>query len=134
MRECLSNALDRRPTTSHLLSTMERIRTETDGELLQLDIARVKNVRALKEKDKRIEILQVGMLCGIISEFHSMSVIDSIPHKLLVIECSCLYILMQREAAAKDRQTAQKDTQLSQVHEVTLFSLSDNVNFLARLL
>ena len=62
VRECLSNALERRPATSHLLSTLEGIRTETDDELLQLDIARVKNVRTLKAKDKRFEILQVGEL------------------------------------------------------------------------
>ena len=66
VRECLSNAPERRPTTSHLLSTLEGMRTETEGGLLQLDIARVKTVRTLKAKDKRIEILQVGRGCGLV--------------------------------------------------------------------
>ena len=65
VRECLSNAPERRPTTSHLLSTLEGMRTETEGGLLQLDIARVKTVRTLKAKDKRIEVLQVGSVCGL---------------------------------------------------------------------
>ena len=66
VRECLSNAPERRPTTSHLLSTLEGMRTETEGGLLQLDITRVKTVRTLKAKDKRIEILQVGRGCGLV--------------------------------------------------------------------
>ena len=63
-RECLSNATEKRPATSHLLSTLEGMRTETEGGLLQLDIARVKTVRTLKAKDRRIHVLQVGSECG----------------------------------------------------------------------
>ena len=66
VRECLSNAPERRPTTSHLSSTLEGMRTETEGGLLQLDIARVKTVRTLKAKDKRIEVLQVSSGCSLV--------------------------------------------------------------------
>ena len=61
VRECLSNNPERRPTTSVLLSSLEEIGTETEGALLELDIARVKTVRTLRTKDKRIEALEVRL-------------------------------------------------------------------------
>ena len=49
VRECLANNPERRPTTSDLLSSLEEVGTETEGGLLQLDIARVKTVRSLEQ-------------------------------------------------------------------------------------
>ncbi len=60
VRECLANTPDRRPTTAELLSSLEEVGREMDGELLQLDIARVKTARTLRAKEKRIETLQVS--------------------------------------------------------------------------
>ena len=57
VRECLANTPERRPTTAELLSSLEEVGREMDGGLLQLDIARVKTLRA---KEKKIEALQVS--------------------------------------------------------------------------
>ena len=59
VRECLANNPERRPTTSDLLSSLEEVGTETEGGLLQLDIARVKTARSLRAKERRIQELQV---------------------------------------------------------------------------
>ena len=59
VRECLANNPERRPTTSDLLSSLEEVGTETEGGLLQLDIARVRTVRSLRAKERRIQELQV---------------------------------------------------------------------------
>ena len=61
VRECLANNPERRPTTSDLLSSLEEVGTETEGGLLQLDIARVKTGRSLRAKERRIQELQVRM-------------------------------------------------------------------------
>ena len=62
VRECLANNPQRRLTTSDLLSSLEEVGTETEGGLLQLDIARVRTVRSLRAKERRIQELEVRSL------------------------------------------------------------------------
>ncbi len=66
VRECLSNIPERRPTTANLLSSLEATGREMEGGMLLQDIAQVKNTRAFKAKDKRIEALQVSRTIGLV--------------------------------------------------------------------
>ncbi|XP_064389621.1 traf2 and NCK-interacting protein kinase-like isoform X5 [Halichondria panicea] len=105
VRECLANTPERRPTTAELLSSLEEVGREMDGELLQLDIARVKTARTLREKEKRIEALQ-----------------REVVEKDRILERKDEQIVQKDEQltekdellAQKDDQLVQKDNQLEQ--------------------
>ena len=60
VREYLGNNPERRPTTSNLLSSLEEVRTETEGGLLLHEIAKVKTARSLRANEKRIQLSTAG--------------------------------------------------------------------------
>ena len=62
VKQCLHNAPDQRPSTDVLLTTLQRMRVEVEGEYggspLNLDIVvRVKQAKEIRMKDRRLEQL-----------------------------------------------------------------------------
>ena len=62
VKQCLHNAPDQRPSTDVLLTTLQRMRVEVEGEYggspLNFDIImRVKQAKEMNQKDSRIEEL-----------------------------------------------------------------------------
>ena len=62
VKECLLNAPDRRPTTDNLLTRLQGMREEVEGEYgnpVKLDMARVKLAKEVKLKDRQLTQQQV---------------------------------------------------------------------------
>jgi hypothetical protein len=61
IRECLHNNPDQRPSADMLLTTLQAMRVEIEGEYgvcaIKLDMVRVNQAKKLKMKDRRIEEL-----------------------------------------------------------------------------
>ncbi|XP_064389626.1 serine/threonine-protein kinase TAO3-like isoform X3 [Halichondria panicea] len=105
VRECLANTPEKRPATAELLSSLEEVGREMDGELLQLDIARVKTARTLRAKEKRIEALQREMV-------EKDRILERKDEQIVQKDEQ----LTEKDAllAQKDDQLVQKDNQLEQ--------------------
>ena len=60
VKECLHNSPDQRPNTDDLLTRLQRMREEVEGEYggsVRLDMVRVRLAKEVKIKDRRIEEL-----------------------------------------------------------------------------
>ena len=58
VKQCLDNEPEERPSTEELLTRLQRMRAEVEGEYggpFKLDLVRLKLAREVKEKDRRIE-------------------------------------------------------------------------------
>ena len=65
VHQCLHNAPARRPSAEELLQQLEAVRAQIEegpyGQLVKVDMEKLKMVRALREKDTEIEHLQQQM-------------------------------------------------------------------------
>ena len=62
VKQCLLNDPSERPRTEALLTTLKGVRAEVEGEYggpVKLDMVRVRFAKEVKEKDRRLEELQV---------------------------------------------------------------------------
>lgn len=62
VKQCLQNILDHRPSTEELLTRLQGLRTEVEGEYggsIKLDLVRVRLAKEVKEKGKRLQEQQV---------------------------------------------------------------------------
>ena len=60
IKQCLQNVPEKRPSTVELLTRLQGIREEVEGEYggpIKLDLLRVRLAKEVKEKDRRIEEL-----------------------------------------------------------------------------
>ena len=60
VKKCLSNVPSERPTTDNLLSTLQMMKAEMEGEYggpIRLDMVRVRLAKEVKAKNRRIEEL-----------------------------------------------------------------------------
>ena len=66
MKQCLHNDPCERPSTDELLTRLQGMRVEVEGEYggpVKLDMVRVRLAKEVKEKDRRLEEMQVNWLC-----------------------------------------------------------------------
>ena len=113
VRECLANNPERRPTTSDLLSSLEEVGIETEGGLLQLDIARVKTIRSLRAKERRIQELEVSSPDKCVQWFCLCIFFV----QLICSATGCQYVHLvyfQREVTEKNNLLTQKDGLLAE--------------------
>ena len=57
VKQCLNNVPNERPNSDQLLTTLQRVKVEVEGEYggpIRLDMVRVRLVKEVKEKDRRI--------------------------------------------------------------------------------
>ena len=62
VKQCLHNIPEQRPSTEELLTRLQGMRGQVEGEYggpIKLDLVRVRLAKEMKEKDRRIEELQV---------------------------------------------------------------------------
>ncbi len=68
--QCLHNNPCERPSTEELLTRLQGMRREVEGEYgggaLRLDLARVRLAREVKAKDRMMEEMQVGFICSLL--------------------------------------------------------------------
>ena len=67
MKQCLQNNPRERPSTEQLLTRLQGVRGEVEGEYgggaIKLDLARVRLAKEVKEKDRMIEELTEQQVC-----------------------------------------------------------------------
>ena len=64
VHQCLHNTPARRPSAEELLQQLEAVRAQIEGpygQLVKVDMEKLRMVRTLREKDTEIEHLQVGI-------------------------------------------------------------------------
>ncbi len=67
VKQCLQNIPEQRPSTEEVLIRLQGMRSEVEGEYggsIKVDLVRVRLAMEVKEKDRRIEELQVAICCG----------------------------------------------------------------------
>ena len=61
VKQCLHNVPQQRPSTDELLTTLQRMRVEVEGEYggspIKLDMVRVRQAKEIRMKDRRLEEL-----------------------------------------------------------------------------
>ena len=67
VKQCLHNDPRERPSTEKLLTGLQGMRVEVEGEYgsgsLKLDLARVRLTKEVKENDKKIKELTLQLVC-----------------------------------------------------------------------
>ncbi len=68
VKQCLHNDPRERPSTEELLTKLQEIRMEVEGQYvsshpIKLDMVRVRMAKEVKEKDRRIEELTQQQVC-----------------------------------------------------------------------
>ena len=137
VKQCLHNVPRERPSTEALLTSLQGMRVEVEGEYggpIRLDMVRLRLAKEVKEKDRRIQDLTQQQVMDVCTETiklaHSKSngllIMDRMTgsqqvlmsdHNLMQGEHQAELEANQAELEARERQSQQLQTQTQQLQE-----------------